>query len=96
VRLAYFQANRLLVELYKQETEIREEKTTGPLKIKQTSITTFQNHILTVARLPTPLIFRYPLPLTASSDLDQKINKVENTFYCSLWNWLPILQLLAA
>jgi hypothetical protein len=40
------------------------EKTTGPLKCKQTSITTkVLCSILSVARLPTPLIFRYPLPL---------------------------------
>ncbi len=36
----------------------------GPLKSKQTSITTVRCPILSVARLPTPLIFRYPLPLT--------------------------------
>ena len=39
------------------------EKTTGSLKSKQTSITTVWYNILTVARLPTPLVFRYPLPL---------------------------------
>ncbi len=39
------------------------EKTTGPLKSKQTLITTVRCPILSVARLPTPLIFRYPLPL---------------------------------
>ncbi len=40
-----------------------EEKTTATLKIKQTSIATVRNHILTVACLPTPLPFHYPLPL---------------------------------
>ncbi len=39
------------------------EKTTGPLKSKQTSITTVRYPILSVDRLPTPLCFRYPLPL---------------------------------
>ncbi len=32
VHLAYFQANRLLIELYKQETEIRGRKDDGPIK----------------------------------------------------------------
>jgi hypothetical protein len=41
------------------------ENTTGPSKRKQTSITTVRYPILSVARLPTPLIFRYPLPLTS-------------------------------
>jgi hypothetical protein len=41
-----------------------EEKTTGTLKFKQSSIATVLNHLLTVARFPTPLIFRYPLPLS--------------------------------
>ena len=40
------------------------EKTMGPQKNKQTSITTVRYPILSVARLPTPLIFRYPLTLT--------------------------------
>ncbi len=35
----------------------------GPLKSKQTSITTVRYPIVSVERLPTPLIFRYPLPL---------------------------------
>jgi hypothetical protein len=39
------------------------EKTTGPLKSKQATITTVLCPILSVDRLPTPLIFRYPLPL---------------------------------
>jgi hypothetical protein len=39
-----------------------EEKTTATLKSKQTSIATVRTHILTVVSLPTPLIFRYPLP----------------------------------
>ncbi len=43
------------------------EKTTAPLKSKQTSITTVWCPILSVDRLPTPLIFRYPLPLKAPS-----------------------------
>ncbi len=41
------------------------EKTTGPLKSKQTSITTVRCPILSVARLLIPIIFRYPLPLNA-------------------------------
>jgi hypothetical protein len=39
------------------------EKTTGPLKSKQTLITTVRYPILSVDKLPTPLIFRYTLPL---------------------------------
>ncbi len=35
----------------------------GPLKSKHTSITTVRYPIVSVDRLPTPLIFRYPLPL---------------------------------
>ncbi len=45
------------------------EKTTGPLKSKQTSITTVRCPILSAARLPTPLIFRYPLPLSTGISL---------------------------
>jgi hypothetical protein len=41
--------------------------TKGPLKSKQTSITTIPYPILSVARLPTPLIFHYPLPLNLKS-----------------------------
>jgi hypothetical protein len=40
-----------------------EEKTAVTLKIKQTSIATVQNHILSVACFLTPLPFHYPLPL---------------------------------
>jgi hypothetical protein len=40
-----------------------EEKTTATLKSKQTSFATVRKHILTAVSLPTPLIFRYPLPL---------------------------------
>jgi hypothetical protein len=40
-----------------------EEKTTATLKIKQTSIATVRNHILSVACFLTPLFFHYPLPL---------------------------------
>ncbi len=40
-----------------------EEKMTATLKIKQTSIATVRNHILTVACFLTPLPFHYPLPL---------------------------------
>jgi hypothetical protein len=32
VRLAYFRTNRLLIELYQQETEIRCRKDDGPIK----------------------------------------------------------------
>ena len=39
-----------------------EEKTRATLKSKQTSIATVRKHLLTVVSLPTPLIFRYPLP----------------------------------
>ncbi len=39
-----------------------EEKTTTTLKIKQTSIATVRNHILTVACFLTLLPFHYPLP----------------------------------
>jgi hypothetical protein len=40
-----------------------EEKTTATLKIKQTSIATVRNHILTVACFTTPLPFHYTLLL---------------------------------
>ncbi len=40
-----------------------EEKTTATLKSKQTSITTVRNHLRTLARSPTPLIFHWSLPL---------------------------------
>ena len=40
-----------------------EEKTTATLKIKQTSIATVRNHILSVACFLTPLFFHFPLPL---------------------------------
>ncbi len=63
VRLAYFQANRLLTELYKQETEIRWRKDDGYIKSKQTSIARVRYHLLPVASFLTPLIFHYPLPL---------------------------------
>jgi hypothetical protein len=39
------------------------EKTTATLKSKQTSIARVGNHLRTVASLPTPLLFHYPLPL---------------------------------
>ncbi len=44
-----------------------EEKTTATLKFKQSSMATVLNHLLTEARFPTPLIFRYPLPLRTSN-----------------------------
>jgi hypothetical protein len=37
------------------------EKMTATLKSKQTSIATVGNHLRTVASLPTPLLFHYPL-----------------------------------
>ncbi len=40
-----------------------EEQTMATLKIKQTSIATVRNHILSVACFLTPLFFHYPLPL---------------------------------
>jgi hypothetical protein len=40
-----------------------EEKTTATLKSKQTPIATVRKHLRTVASLPTPLPFHYPLPL---------------------------------
>jgi hypothetical protein len=43
-----------------------EEQTTATLKIKQTSISTVRNHILSVACFLTPLFFHYPLPLSSS------------------------------
>ncbi len=46
-----------------------EEKTTATLKIKQTSIATVRNHILTVACFPTPLSFHYLLPLNYVSQI---------------------------
>ncbi len=64
VRLAYFHTNRLLIELYKQETEIRCRKDDGNIKSKQASIAMVQYPILTVACLLTLLLFHYPLPLS--------------------------------
>ncbi len=49
------------------------EKTTGPLKSKQTSITTVRYPIQSVDRLPTPLIFRYPLPISTLVDFKVKL-----------------------
>ena len=46
-----------------------EEKTTATLKIKQTSIATVRNHILTVACFLTPLPFHYPLPLRMQKNI---------------------------
>jgi hypothetical protein len=46
-----------------------EEKTMATLKFKQSSIATVLNHLLTVARFPIPLIFRYPLPLRGQKSL---------------------------
>jgi hypothetical protein len=46
-----------------RKRKCRKEKTTATLKSKQTSIATARRHLLTVVSLPTPLIFRYPLPL---------------------------------
>ena len=60
VRPAYFHTNRLLIELYKQETEIRCRKTTATLKSKQTSIATVRYPILSVACFPTPPPFSLP------------------------------------
>ncbi len=62
--LAYFHPNRLFTVLYKQEMEIRWGKDAATLKSKQTSIATVRKHLRTVASLPTPLPFHYPLPLT--------------------------------
>ncbi len=49
VRFAYFQTNRLLIQLYKQETEIHCRKDDGYIKKyrKQTSIATVRYPILT-------------------------------------------------
>jgi hypothetical protein len=65
-RLTYFHTNRLLTGLYRTKTEIRWRKDDGPIKNKQTSITMVRYPILSVLRLPTLQIFRYPLPLTGS------------------------------
>ncbi len=66
VRLNYFHPNRLLTGLFKQETEILWRKAMVTLISKKTSIATVQYHLWTVASLPTPLIFHYPLPLIGS------------------------------
>jgi hypothetical protein len=60
VRLAYFHPNRLFTN---RKRKYVEEKTTATLKSKQTSIATVRKHLRTVASLPTPLSFHYPLPL---------------------------------
>ncbi len=44
-----------------------EEKSMATLKSKQTSITTVQNHLQTLASFPTPLIFHWSLPLKSST-----------------------------
>jgi hypothetical protein len=49
----------------KQKRKFIKEKTTKKFKSKQTSIATAQNRPRTVASLPTPLPFHYPLPLSA-------------------------------
>jgi hypothetical protein len=46
-----------------RKRKYHEEKTTATLKSKQTSIAPVRRHLLSVVSLPTPLIFRYPLPL---------------------------------
>ncbi len=59
-----------------------EEKTTATLKSKQTSITTVRNHLRTLARSPTPLIFHWSLPLSSSFQC----------FYsCFIFMWFVIL-----
>ncbi len=45
-----------------------EEKATATLINKQTSIATVRKHLLTVVSLPTPLVFRYLLPLKVDSN----------------------------
>jgi hypothetical protein len=52
------------------------EKTTSPLKSKQTSITTVRCPILSVSQTPDPLIFRYPLPLIVSKAYFLKKNQL--------------------
>jgi hypothetical protein len=86
VRLAYFHPNRLLIELYKQKRKYVAKKTTCPLKSKQTWITTVPYPILSVARLLTPLIFRYPLPLRLyASGLNGEHGKEGVFFYRLIW-----------
>jgi hypothetical protein len=51
-----------------------EETMTATLKIKLTSITTVQNHILTVACFPTPLIFHYRLPFNDFGKKSEELN----------------------
>jgi hypothetical protein len=73
------------------------EKTTGPLKSKQTSITTVRCPILSVARLQTPLIFRYPLPLKSFEERSQihlsevrirtKMSRIPNTDLNTLFSF---------
>ncbi len=50
-----------------------EEQTTATLKIKQTSIATVRNHILSIACFLTPLFFHWSLPLKKSSVVSLKI-----------------------
>ncbi len=71
VRLDYFHNGRLLTGLYKTETEIRWRKTTTKLKSKETSIATVLNRLQTVASLPNPLPFHYPLPLKVGGNEKQ-------------------------
>ncbi len=60
-----------------------EEKTTATLKSKQTSIATVRKHLPTVASLPTPFPFHYPLPLNnilLTANLGLISNKYKNPY----------------
>ncbi len=63
VSFTYFQANPYKLSFTNRKWKYFEEQTTATLKIKQTSIATVGNHILTVVCFLTPLFFHYPLPL---------------------------------
>ncbi len=45
---------------------------TATLKLKQTSIATVRNHILTVACFLSPLRFHYPLPLKTTPAINKR------------------------
>ncbi len=48
------------LSIYNRRQKYIEEKTTATLKFKQSSIATVLNHLLTVARFPTPPYFSLP------------------------------------
>jgi hypothetical protein len=69
------------LSIYNIRRKYVEEKTTATLKFKQSSIATVLNHLLIVARFPTPLLFRYPLPLNENFKLSKKPRSSQSETY---------------